>query len=140
MNEVPTIRITFQTPGFPSLAGQVGTLTFRDVNAIVVGTESVVYQPGATVDVLYPGTDVNPDGSVANVPGWNLNSDGFWVQDPSDAFLREGIFLTYEVNPTAGPVLVSYPPESSACANPDGPFPPGPTTTTTVVLLLPPTR
>jgi hypothetical protein len=37
-----------------------------------------------------------------------------------------------EVNPTAGPVLVSYPPESSACANPNGPFPPSP--------LLPATR
>jgi hypothetical protein len=128
---VPTIRITFQNL-FPSLAGQVGTLTMRDVNGNVVSTQPLVYNPGITVDILYPGTQVNPDGSVANVPGWNLNSDGFWVQDPSDAFLRDGIFLMYTVNPTAGPVLVTYPPESSACANPSGPFPP--TVTTTVVL------
>jgi LPXTG-motif cell wall-anchored protein len=58
------------------------------------------------------------------VPGWNLNSSGFWVRDPSDEFLRAGINLTYTVNPTAT-AFVTYPPESSACANPDGPFPPG---------------
>jgi hypothetical protein len=105
----------------------------------VVSVQSLVYEPGATVDILYPGTVVNSDGSIADVPGWNLNSDGFWVQDPSDAFLRQGIFLTYTVNPTAGPVLVTYPPESSACANPNGPFPPGPTTTITLPPFLPPT-
>jgi hypothetical protein len=124
VNEVPTIRITFREPGFPTLAGQTGTLTFRNVNGIVVGSQPLVYEPGATVDVLYPGTAVNPDGSIADVPGWTLQSNGLWVQDPSDEFLREGIFLTYEVNPTAGPVLVTYPPESSECAdpeNPDGP-------------------
>jgi hypothetical protein len=134
---VPTIRIEFRNL-FPTLAGQTGTLTMTDVNGTVVGTQSIVYQPGATVDVLYPGTHINPDGSVADVPGWNLNSDGFWVLDPSDAVLREGISLTYTVNPTAGPVLVTYPPESSACANPNGPFPP--TTTTTTPVVLPPTR
>jgi hypothetical protein len=129
---VPTIRITFQNL-FPSLAGQTGTLTMRDVNGNIVSTQPLVYQPGTTVDILYPGTDVNPDGSVANVPGWNL-VDGFWIPDPSDAFLREGVTLTYTVNPTAGPVPISYPPESSACANPPGPFPPTTTTPTTVVL------
>jgi len=102
----------------------------RDVNGNVVSVQPLAYQPGATVDILYPGTSVNPDGSIDDVPGWNLNDDGFWVLDPSDAVLREGITLTYTVNPTAGPVLISYPPESSACANPDGPFPPGATTTT----------
>ena len=95
-----------------------------DVNGNVVSTQSLVYAPGTTVDLLYPGTSVNADGSVADVPGWILNDDGFWLRDPSDEFLREGINLTYTVNPTAGPVLVTYPPESSTCANPDGPFPP----------------
>lgn len=123
--EVPTIRITFQTPGFPSLAGQVGELTMTDVNGDVVDVVEVVYTPGATVDILYPGTAVNPDGSIDDVPGWILNDDGFWIIDPTDAYLREGITLTYTVNPTAGPVTITYPPESEACANPDGPFPPG---------------
>jgi len=48
------------------------------------------------------------------------------VQDPSDAFLREGIFLTYTVNPTAGPVLITYPPETAVCNSPEGPFGPPP--------------
>ena len=120
---MPTIRITFQNL-FPSLAGVTGTLTMRDINGNVVSVQPLVYQPGTTVDILYPGTSVNADGSIDDVPGWILTDDGFWIQDPSDAFLRDGIFLTYELNPTAGPVLVSYPPESSACANPNGPFPP----------------
>jgi LPXTG-motif cell wall-anchored protein len=95
----------------------------------VVSVQPLVYQPGATVHILYPGTRVNPDGSIADVPGWNLNADGFWVRDPSDAFLRDGIHLHYEVNPSAD-AFVTYPPESSGCANPTGPFPPGATTTT----------
>jgi len=120
---VPTIRITFQN-NFPELAGQVGTLEMRDVNGNILSIEPLVYEPNTTVDLLYPGTEVNPDGSIADVPGWELNDDGFWVLDPSDAFLREGIQLTYTVNPTAS-AFVTYPPESAACANPDGPFPPG---------------
>jgi len=141
VQEVPTIRINFLNQ-FPSLAGQTGTLTFTSAaTGAVVDVQSLVYQPGTTVDILYPGTSVNSDGSIADVPGWNLNSDGFWVQDPSDAFLRQGVFLTYTVNPTAGPVLVTYPPESSACANPNGPFPPGtPVITPGVPVLLPPTQ
>ena len=142
--EVPTIVIEFQNL-FPDLAGQTGTLTFRNINGIVVGSQPLVYQPGETVEILYPGTEVNADGSIADVPGWNLNSDGFWVVDPSDAILREGIFLTYELNPTAGPVLVTYPPESSECANPPGPFPPGtpvipPPPPGAPPVVLPPTR
>jgi len=119
---VPTIRIVFQNQ-FPSLSGETGTLTMSDVDGNLLSTQDLVYEPGATVDVLYPGTAVNPDGSVADVPGWILTDDGFWVQDPSDEFLREGINLTYTVNPTAT-AFVAYPPESSACANPDGPFGP----------------
>jgi hypothetical protein len=122
VREVPTIRIVFQNT-FPELAGQAGTLTMADVNGNVVSTQSLVYRPGTTVDLLYPGTRVNADGTIADVPGWNLNSAGFWVRDSSDAFLREGINLRYEVNPTAQ-AFVSYPPESANCANPDGPFPP----------------
>jgi len=133
-SEVPTIVIDIGNT-FPSLAGVTGTLTMSDVNGNVVSTQPLVYQPGAHYELLYPGTAVNPDGSIDDVPGWILTDDGFWIRDPSDEFLREGIHLTYTVNPTAE-ADITYPPESSACANPDGPFPP----TTTVVQLLPPTR
>ena len=130
--EVPTIVITFAN-AFPQLAGMTGTLTMADLNGNVVSTQPLVYQPNTTVSLLYPGTRVNPDGSIADVPGWVLNSAGFWVRDPSDEFLRNGIVLTYVVNPTAT-ATVTYPPESSACANPNGPFPPPGDTATTRVL------
>ena len=145
VEEVPTIRITFVTPAqFPELVGETGTLTMADVDGNVVSTQPLDYLPGATIDLLYPGTEINADGSIADVPGWNLNEDGFWVRDPSDEFLRDGINLTYTVNPTAT-AFVTYPPESANCANPDGPFPPGPppavpTTTTTPPRVVPPPR
>ena len=133
--EVPTIEIVFGN-SFPELAGRTGTLTMSDTNGNVVSTQDLVYQPGATVHILYPGTSVNPDGSIADVPGWILNSDGFWVRDDSDAFLRDGIHLHYELNPHAD-AFVTYPPESSTCANPSGPFPP---TEETPAETLPPTH
>ena len=107
------------------------------VDGTVVDMQPLVYQPGTTVDILYPGTSVNPDGTIDDVPGWILTDDGFWIRDPSDEFLREGITLSYTVNPSAT-AFVTYPPESSACANPDGPFPP--TTTTAPGTALPATR
>lgn len=117
--EVPTIVIDFQN-ALPSLAGVTGTLTMSDVNGNVVSSQPLVYQPGGHVELLYPGTRVNPDGSIADVPGWNLTNAGLWVRDPADEFLREGILLTYTVNPTATS-FITYPPESSACANPENP-------------------
>ena len=129
--EVPTIRIVFQNT-FPELAGITGTLTMSDVNGNVVSIQPLVYQPNTTVDLLYPGTTVNADGTIADVPGWILLPNGLWIRDPSDEFLREGILLTYTVNPTAT-AFVTYPPESSTCANPDGPFPaPRPPTLTQI--------
>ena len=95
------------------------------LDGTVLSTQELVYAPGTTVDLLYPGTRVNADGTIADVPGWNLNSFGYWVRDPADEFLRDGIVLTYTVNPTTT-ATVTYPPESSACANPDGPFTPTP--------------
>jgi len=103
--EVPTIVITFQNQ-FPTLAGRTGTLTMSDVNGNPVSTQPLVYQPSTTVDLLYPGTRVNADGTIADVPGWNLNEFGFWVRDASDAFLRDGITLTYAVNVAAGQTYV----------------------------------
>lgn len=128
VREVPTIRIDFRNT-FPELAGQVGTLTMADVNGNVVSTQALRYVPNTTVTLLYPGTTVFDDGSISDVPGWILTADGLWVRDPSDEFLREGIQLTYTVNPTAT-AFITYPPESAACANPDNPITPG----------LPPTR
>jgi hypothetical protein len=116
-------------------------LTMASLDGTVVATQELVYAPGTTVDLLYPGTRINADGTIADVPGWNINAAGFWVRDSSDEFLRDGIVLTFTVNPTAT-ATVTYPPESSACANPDGPFPPGapPVTAAPPTAGLPPTR
>jgi hypothetical protein len=119
--EVPKIIITFGN--LAEFNGHVGTLTLTDLNGNVLSVQPLTYQTGTTVELLYPGTRVNADGTIADVPGWNLNSDGFWVEDPTDAFLRDGIVLTYEVNPTAT-AIVSYPPASSGCNTPPGPTPP----------------
>jgi hypothetical protein len=126
-NEVPKIIITFGN--LVEFNGHVGTLTMRDLNGNVISVQPLTYQVGTTVELLYPGTAVNPDGSIADVPGWILQPDGFWVEDPSDTFLRDGIDLTYEVNPTAT-ARVTYPPASAGCNTPTRPpAPPGPTTT-----------
>ena len=137
IREVPTIRIVFANT-FPALAGRTGTLTMSDINGNVVSSQPLVYRPGTTVDLLYPGTAVNPDGSIDDVPGWILTDAGLWVRDPSDAFLREGINLSYTVNPTAT-AFVTYPPESSACANPENP-PVAPPVVRPPTPGLPPTR
>lgn len=108
-----------------------------DVDGNVVSTQPLVYAPGAHYELLYPGTEVNPDGSIADVPGWELTNAGLWVRDPTDEFLRDGIHLSYTVNPTAE-ADITYPPESSACANPENP--PTTTTTTSTPSELPPTR
>ena len=127
--EVPTIVIAFGNT-FPELAGVTGILTMSDVNGNVVSTQPLVYEPGTVVTLLYPGTAVNPDGSIDDVPGWILQDNGLWVRDPSDEFLREGILLSYTLNPTAE-AFITYPPESSACANPENPpFTPFPTSPT----------
>jgi hypothetical protein len=136
-NEVPKIRITFGN--LSQFDGQVGTLTMRDVNGNVISVQPLTYRAGTSVDLLYPGTAVNPDGSIDDVPGWILTDDGFWVEDPSDAFLRQGITLTYEVNPSVT-TTVTYPPESSGCANPKGPFPPVRTAPPTTKTGLPVTK
>lgn len=135
-SEVPTIVIDFQNT-FPTLAGRTGTLEMFDVNGNLVSSQSLVYQPGAHVELLYPGTSVNPDGTIADVPGWILQSNGLWIRDPSDAFLREGILLRYTINPTAE-AFITYPPESSICANPENP--PGTPGTPETPPAIPPAR
>jgi hypothetical protein len=55
----PTIVIEFQNL-FPSLAGVTGTLTMTDINGNFVSSQPLVYEPGTTVNILYPGTEANP--------------------------------------------------------------------------------
>jgi len=120
---VPKIRIDFGTES--QFNGRVGTLTMSDINGNVISVQPLTYQANTTAFILYPGTVVDANGEAIVVPGWTKNSDGFWVEDPTNTIWREGINLLYEVNPSAT-AFVTYPPESSGCATPTGPFPPGP--------------
>lgn len=92
------------------------TLTFRDRNDVVVETRTVDSLRGRT---LFPGAEVDADGNGVDWPGWRFEN-GFWVEDPSDAILREGLTVTIEVNPSAT-AQVAYPPATSACASPENP-------------------
>lgn len=66
--------------------------------------------------VYWPGT-VILNGVVVDWPGWVQAADGTWTQHDAYDFTRPTVQVTFEVNPEASTV-VSYPPESSACANP----------------------
>ena len=100
------------------LNGHVGTLTFIDLNGTVIDVRPITYEAGGTHTELYPGAAVDANGDATDWPGWVQNAFGFWIEDPSDALWRQGLTLVVSVNPTAS-TTVSYPPASSACANPE---------------------
>jgi hypothetical protein len=92
-------------------------ITFLDLDGNVV--ETLTDQP-LTGRTIYPGASEDPP----DWPGWELNSAGLWVPDPSDANLRDGLDIVVEVNPTAE-AAVEYPAATEACASPTNPTPSG---------------
>ena len=138
-NDVPFIELTFGNE--PQFNGLVGTITFTTLDGDFVETIEVTYQANTTVRVVFPGASFDPvTGEATDWPGWRLNEFGFWVTDPSDAEFRDGLVVTAELPAPAGtlgqslrPIFqqvsasttVTYPPETEACASPEGPFPPG---------------
>jgi LPXTG-motif cell wall-anchored protein len=133
IRDAPFIRYAIVPQGFTPTSTQA-TLTIRDRNGNLVQTQTVNSFTGT---ILWPGAAVDANGNATDWPGWRLADDGVsFIPDPSDAFLREGLSIEVTVNPTAT-ATVSYPPATSACANPpDGTPPtttvPGPTTTVCV--------
>ena len=150
--DVPLVQITFGDQ--PEFNGIVGTIEFISVDGSLHETHQVTYQAGETITLLYPGAKIDPvTGEATDWPGWLLNSDGFWVLDPSDAAYRDGIRVIATLPilgeagapaAVAGPgnarplprqvdqggtvvaeTTISYPPETSACNSPSGPFTPG---------------
>ncbi len=76
--------------------------------------------------VLWPGAVVDGAGMPLDWPGWTKVGDDWVVGDEFD-WVREGVQVTFEVNP-AQTVTVSYPPSSPQClTNP--PQTPAPTMT-----------
>jgi len=90
-----TVTITWVNPDGPDLTQEGLPLTGR---------------------VYWPGTVVR-DGVVVDWPGWILTPEGTWTEHDAYDFTRPEIQVVFEVNPSATTV-VSYPPETSLCANP----------------------
>jgi LPXTG-motif cell wall-anchored protein len=111
-------RLALTGSAFPGSA----KLTFR--STVQPDFEETVIVTELSGRVVYPGATVDSNGNATDWPGWKFEN-GEWKEDPSDAFLRQGLTVTFEVNPTAT-ATVTYPPATSACAGPPAPqsFPP----------------
>lgn len=107
--DIPYIEYRIEVSGTDATTA---TLTFRDF----FGDETVHENVPLSGTVIYPGASENPQ----DWPGWMLNDDGLWVEDPSDAHLRDGLLVIVDVNPTAM-TRVEYPPATAACNSPENP-------------------
>lgn len=143
IGDAPYIEVFFGNQ--PQFNGEIATVTFTSqVTSEVVETTTVPYLANSSVLIIYPGASVDAAGNPTDWPGWRFEeSTQLWVPDPTDDFLREGLTVTIEVNPTATGE-VEYPPATAACASPENPpppvIPPGTTVPGTPTPLLPPTQ
>lgn len=113
--DVPYIRYTIDLDGieWPGEA-EITLFGTRNGQRVQVGQFDVTSQTGR---FLYPGASENP----LDWPGWSF-VNGEWVEedpnDPgSDAFLRDGVIVSIEVNPTVERT-VPYPLGTPDCADP----------------------
>lgn len=104
--DIPYIDYDIEVVG---TSNDTATITFFDLDDNLVEVHEDMPLSG---QVIYPGASLAPDW-----PGWKLNDAGFWVPDPSDEVLREGLTVLVEVNPTAT-ASVSYPAATALCASP----------------------
>lgn len=116
VNDFPFIRWVITGTGIAPDA--TATITLSNASGVVATYPN---QP-LSGQIIWPGASVDPP----DWPGWRQNAAGVWIEDPTDAVLREPLTVTAEVNPTAVGE-VAYPPATEACADPDNP--PGPPTT-----------
>ncbi len=136
IGDAPFIRYTIVPMGFTPTSTEA-TLVIKDRNGNLVETQTVSSFSGT---IVWPGASVDAAGNATDWPGWKLADDGVsWIPDTSDAFLREGLTIEVTVNPAPpATATVTYPPNTSPCANPPGATPPtttvpgGPTTTVCV--------
>ncbi len=114
MADAPYVNVTFGNQ--PEFNGRPATVTFIDVNGNVVATHTATYTANGSIRFVYPGATVDAAGNPTDWPGWVFDGDE-WVPDPTDAYLRSGLTVRVEVNPTATG-QVSYPPATETCADP----------------------
>jgi uncharacterized repeat protein (TIGR01451 family) len=111
ISDAPYIFYSIEALGFTPVT--TPTIKLFDKNGNLVATYDV---PTFSGRVLYPGAQVDAEGNPIDWPGWKFEN-GLWSIDESDAFLRDGLHVVVEVNPTAE-ADVTYPPATEACANP----------------------
>jgi hypothetical protein len=113
-SNAPFLRYDIVLVGAANPSLDSATITLR---AIAGDFTRVIETDSLEGVILWPGAALGADGNATDWPGWRLDANGQWVIDPSDAFLRDGLEVTVEVNPTAV-VIVDYPPADSLCADP----------------------
>jgi LPXTG-motif cell wall-anchored protein len=103
--------------GSDDFVGQPMTITFVNPSGDDFVIPTTVPGIGEPAAVLWPGASEDPE----DWPGWELNSEGIWVETTEDtgAFTRApgGVTVEFETNPTLT-TSVTYPPATEACANP----------------------
>lgn len=129
--DAPTVRIAAVTPvchkaapyievtlgGDADFNGRAATISFVDVHGTTVATHAITFNVGDTVRFIYPGATVDADGNPTDWPGWKY-SNGQWVPDSTDAYLRQGLTVVLTVNPT-DTASVHYPGVSAGCNLPE---------------------
>ena len=96
-DEVPVITISFGNR--PDLNGQVGSLAVhrrrqRRHRSVSLPLTFIAQHHRRGCSTPVPRSI--RFGTVIDWPGWVLQWTGFWVIDPTDAFLREGLTLIYD--------------------------------------------
>ena len=112
IGDAPYIFYSIDALGFTPVT--TPTIKLLDKDGNLVATHNVTTFSGR---LLYPGALVDAEGNAIDWPGWKFEN-GLWSIDESDAFLRDGLHVVVEVNPTAE-ADVTYPPATEACANPE---------------------
>ena len=83
-SDAPYIEVTFGNQ--PAFNGHTATITFIDINGVVVATHTAIYNANTSVRFIYPGASVDAAGNATDWPGWRFDGDE-WVHDPTDSVL-----------------------------------------------------
>lgn len=98
--------------------GDPMTITFVNPDGNDYVIDATVPEAGEAQAVLWPGAAEAPN---EDWPGWELDSNGTWVEttDDAGAFTRapEGVEVVFATNPSVS-TSVTYPPSTESCANP----------------------
>lgn len=109
LGDAPVLDYAVEPFGTPNTTVSITFINPGGENAVLSGLplSGRIYWPGTVIQ----------NGVVVDWPGWTQNPDGTWEQFDAYSYTRPSVRIEFEVNPSVGTV-VSYPPATSACANP----------------------